>query len=560
MSPVASARTTNNQGAVTRTAACCGSLFGAAAALIAAGYVLSWSFEPVRLYLRARWFPDDAFYYFEIARNIATGWGFTFDRINPTNGFQPLWQMICAATWLAAPEPESFLRAINIVQAALLGASFLALFRATQVLVFSPLLSASALVLALFFFPFFYQFVNGLETGVYLTATACVLLAALRIQRGQDKPRDHLALAAALTGMFFARLDSGVLVAMLALWLLARRTPMRRLALAIAPVAVLGACYLAVNYAAFGEFMPISGAVKREWGRIALTQAQAGGKSLLELYAPALIWPLQHADHRTIMLLVAVNVVLAAVYAASRQPVLLAFQLFLVCKYVLYVLLFYTYAIFQWYYAIDWVGPLIGLPFLAARALRGVRWPGWLAWSTRAVGVAVLAVLIYSQLTRNFWSVQVQLGHQRNMLRLAPEPGQELDLYYAAAAVIRDLGVPEDAVLSAHNAGVLAFFLDQRVVNIDGLVNSRRRLEFIRRHGWDFLPYLDEAQPVDGYVDTIPHPAWPDFQKSFVRERGFVSVPLREMVDKRFGAAPTNGLLLFLKPNIAERLSIRAAP
>ena len=38
---------------------------------------------------------DDAFYYFEIARNSAQGFGLTFDRINLTNGFHPLWLGIC---------------------------------------------------------------------------------------------------------------------------------------------------------------------------------------------------------------------------------------------------------------------------------------------------------------------------------------------------------------------------------------------------------------------------------------------------------------------------------
>jgi len=34
---------------------------------------------------------DDAYYYFTIARNIVAGFGPTFDRLAPTNGFHPLW-------------------------------------------------------------------------------------------------------------------------------------------------------------------------------------------------------------------------------------------------------------------------------------------------------------------------------------------------------------------------------------------------------------------------------------------------------------------------------------
>ena len=37
--------------------------------------------------------PDDAFIYFVIARNLAAGRGATFDGLQPTNGFHPLWAL-----------------------------------------------------------------------------------------------------------------------------------------------------------------------------------------------------------------------------------------------------------------------------------------------------------------------------------------------------------------------------------------------------------------------------------------------------------------------------------
>ena len=42
------------------------------------------------------WFSrDDAFYYFKVAQNITEGLGSTFDGINLTNGYHPLWMVIC---------------------------------------------------------------------------------------------------------------------------------------------------------------------------------------------------------------------------------------------------------------------------------------------------------------------------------------------------------------------------------------------------------------------------------------------------------------------------------
>src|SRR5688572_13771509 len=42
------------------------------------------------------WFKrDDAYYYFKVAQNITEGFGSSFDRINLTNGYHPLWMIIC---------------------------------------------------------------------------------------------------------------------------------------------------------------------------------------------------------------------------------------------------------------------------------------------------------------------------------------------------------------------------------------------------------------------------------------------------------------------------------
>ena len=41
------------------------------------------------------WFTrDDAYYYFKVAQNISEGHGSTFDGINLTNGYHPLWMLV----------------------------------------------------------------------------------------------------------------------------------------------------------------------------------------------------------------------------------------------------------------------------------------------------------------------------------------------------------------------------------------------------------------------------------------------------------------------------------
>ena len=77
------------------------------------------------------WFlTDDAFYYFKTAQNIAEGNGITFDGVNPTNGFHPLWMIICVPIFaLAKLNLFLPLRVVAIVQIVLNAASGAILFK-----------------------------------------------------------------------------------------------------------------------------------------------------------------------------------------------------------------------------------------------------------------------------------------------------------------------------------------------------------------------------------------------------------------------------------------------
>ena len=44
---------------------------------------------------------DDAYYYFQIGKELAHGHGSTFNGLDHTNGYHPLWQVICALPYLA---------------------------------------------------------------------------------------------------------------------------------------------------------------------------------------------------------------------------------------------------------------------------------------------------------------------------------------------------------------------------------------------------------------------------------------------------------------------------
>jgi len=93
---------------------------------------------------------DDAFYFFQVARNLASGRGFTFDGLHATNGFQPLWLFVISPVFWVARGDEVPLRIIAIVELVLLalavGRTFFFLRHRVG---FSPALLAALLIAAL---------------------------------------------------------------------------------------------------------------------------------------------------------------------------------------------------------------------------------------------------------------------------------------------------------------------------------------------------------------------------------------------------------------------------
>ena len=63
-------------------------------------------------------FNDDAFYYFEVAKNMAAGLGSTFDRISMTNGYHPLWLVTLVPVYLFDLDIYSSLVFIKAISAA----------------------------------------------------------------------------------------------------------------------------------------------------------------------------------------------------------------------------------------------------------------------------------------------------------------------------------------------------------------------------------------------------------------------------------------------------------
>src|SRR5262245_58636191 len=115
-----------------------------------------------------RWFTrDDAYYYFKVAQNISEGHGSTFDGIDVTNGYHPLWMLVCIPIFaLARFDLILPLRILLLFMSGLSVTTGILLYRLIGK-IFFPAIGAMAAFYWVFshdVFATLYQ--NGLESGI----------------------------------------------------------------------------------------------------------------------------------------------------------------------------------------------------------------------------------------------------------------------------------------------------------------------------------------------------------------------------------------------------------
>jgi len=183
--------------------------------------------------LSLRWFTrDDAYYYFKVAQNISEGHGSTFDGINPTNGYHPLWMLVCVPIFaLARFNLILPLRILLLVMSGLSVTTGILLYRLIG-RVLTPVIGAVTALYWVFSFDVvqrFYQ--QGLETGIAAFFVTLLLYKLYEFEKSwrQDRVTNKqlatLGLIAALT--IFSRLDLVFLAGMTGIWIVFRGHPLR---------------------------------------------------------------------------------------------------------------------------------------------------------------------------------------------------------------------------------------------------------------------------------------------------------------------------------------------
>jgi hypothetical protein len=446
--------------------------------------------------LRASWygassFQDDTFYYLVTAKNFLRLGVFTFDGSNSTNGFQPLW-MVAVVTLFKLVGPDSALElqifAVNILEKVLLGATVAA---SIGFYVYSsrrnlPWATGYLGLLLVLLCPFYFVFDQGMET------TLAVLLLLIVIYAFLSDSFPLLGLALAL--LFLTRLDTAVFVATpLVLWMLlkARQTG-KHCWLGIAIFLVTFCSYVALNLAATGHAVPISGALKssfphvrwqgafftepinlaRMFGWMSLLRGinivECAGLVLLGLVLTALARPAGEIRNKLLLLatiatLLLANLLMFQKWDKSIDPRYLALPMSVASIFVANAFASATGRAASW------------LEARAAPATRATAKAGTdglskhtpaIVSALRAMPVAVICVLLLGEAGARLSRVHADADRHEDPIRR---------IFLEVSRVL-----PPDAVVAGTDVGALSFWTQRKVINLDGVINNFEYQEYLR--------------------------------------------------------------------------------
>lgn len=452
--------------------------------LVACLLVLLWRFTyPGKLYLS--FFTDDFFYYAVVARNLVTHGASSFNGLQATNGYHPLWMLTIALLYrlfVTSSHDIVFFVAVVLTIWLLIVGSYRVL-RQTQVflgftthwysfpfaiaaMVFTAVLSRTGMEvsLALFFLLMFWKRMSSypLEQQTPLQAVVSGLLASCLI---------------------LSRIDCIIPVAVyLAFTVLSMPRASRKVFLVVSPF-LAGLLpllvYILINWVAFHTILPVSGMAKN-LRPLGLPSGAVGLRLFrLDIINVLFTWP---------------SMAVAAVYVArlfspagkqfgspltmkgSSRRVLLCVLLH---PALFYLVLSFTsdWPLWTWYLYV--LVPVLGL--LGPAAFSGLRWTAPVPLQVAFTGAVVLVLCIALA----------------GLTKLNPE---ELDLYQSSLAVQQFAATHPGRYAMGDRAGTPAWLMSQPIVQLEGLVEDKQFLSHIKQQ--QPLPQVLAALGVDYYISA----------------------------------------------------------
>lgn len=391
--------------------------------------------------------PDDAFYYLVLAKNFSVEQRWTFDGQAPASGFHLLWGYLLAAVFSVFPAITW--KTIFVVMG-VLGSIAYSVAASLVAATVKKLIGVSAVGGVVFVFLGGYSIIQPamlMEAPLVIFFAAALLFLTFR---EMDHVEAVYILLAAITGFLgmLSRSDFGLLPLILFCVSIFLRDPqMTRVSLSALLGAVIGlVLVVAHTYWLSGELAPTSAQVKSHWAQVDGISIKPGYKILLALVAPSFrTWDeVLQSQIGFFLLLTLLGLALCAALTHSNRQ-----KIFSACISAVFVisgyLFLYRYnGALQIWYAASFLAPLSVLFGIAISTLY-FRWPL----------IAISTALVLSAYS---WHLSMS----------APWPWQSSMM--KGGSYLKEH--PVAGSIGAWNAGIIRYFSNRQIVNLDGLVND----------------------------------------------------------------------------------------
>lgn len=460
-----------------------------------------------------QWFHDDSFFYIKTAQNMRAGFGSTFDGLNTTNGYHPLWLLVLVGLAHLQPLTDfAALRVIMPVHAALIGITVLLADQVLRNAMTPPTwraLCAVAIIGATGFVDF------GMEAGV-LNACAWGLLAL--ITRGESNgPGSRVAIGVLSALTVAARNDAILLAGALGGAMLgaalcdraSRRQYVTSAVCIIIPAVGMWIVLAVHNQLAFGHAATISAHLKTRWppawsgDRVLFGKAGTWSRMwLCEILACGSLLILAKIVRREIP---------PGDPGLTRLFWILAGAAAYVAAHTAVVWTAVTLAPGSWYFSLG-LSIMLAITILLASRLVVSRLAARAAALLVSLGILVCVLGVGMYLRPRFSTP-------------APAPP------YVIAEWLRNQTSPDDIIYQVDAAGIVGHFSHRSVVNGDGLINGWRYREAVL------------AGDVPDYLDALGV-TWVVTTERERNGRAGVTLPLWSARPVKLGSAPVEAALV----------------
>ncbi|RZN35096.1 MAG: hypothetical protein EF813_09270 [Methanosarcinales archaeon] len=463
---------------------------------------------------------DDTFYYFKTAKNIAYGNGVSFDGINQTNGFQPLWMLLLVPIfYLFGSDLVLPIRIILMFQVLLTALTTILVYKFC---ILGRVKKHTAIVISLIWFIYPIHVVSvmcGQESALYaLFLMLTMYFYVTRFDKSQsftqisNKNKVMLGLLTGLT--FLSRLDGVFLI--LTFWILillsaeSAKEKLKAIVTISIPIAIVTLPYLMWNYFVFGALTPISGRIKHYWAMVTISDLSGLNSFDLfhrvgcSLYFDNCIFSTFKVIKHVCMPLFIVLVVMVLVFVlAWRKDITSKLNDLNVLPLVIFVFILVVFYKTYYFDVFTTFGTWQLVPhFILFSIFFGVLFEVFVdktkelfhffGESYRSIATILTCVLIVSSFAAIIYMQSTQIDAKED--------------YLNNAQWLRE-NTNKNDLIGAWEAGIIGYFSERRVINLDGLINSPEYFEYIKNGNvTDYLDKLKVDYISENYYLPGPEP------------------------------------------------------